>query len=447
MSTPDPRDRDALVAAILRATADLAAARVAYAQGVAERHGLAATDVEVLRLLATEGAMPVGRVGELTALTTGATTRLIDRLEQAGFVRRLPDPADRRRVIVEAAADRATAVAAGVRSRRRGGDARPRRARRRRRSRASTRTWPPASPRSGRHLSRTSRRGRPHGRRGVGRARRSPRRKPAGSCSSPAAPNVTIAALAGPGRRALPRPVQGCRPVRPRPRRDDHDPVPALRLVRLAGTRRGRVGQRVSPLEARPDRAAPQRAAAVGDRAARRRHAARGPTCGRSTVSSFEIAGGAGSMSLRLGLPAGRVPIVLGGGAGEITVVRPAGVAIRLRVRGSYRSRDARRGRGLEPGRDRDARRRRCTRPVRHRDRRRREHGYRPGRRPLAGGGRAGFFRLRAGVSRQTINAKEKGEVRPEPARCLPARQAVRPQDRGDLPRRPLARHNRIGDP
>ncbi len=110
MSTPNSRDRDALVAAILRATADLAAARVAYAQGVAERHGLAATDVEVLRLLASEGAMPVGRVGELTALTTGATTRLIDRLEQAGFVRRLPDPADRRRVIVEAAADRATAV-------------------------------------------------------------------------------------------------------------------------------------------------------------------------------------------------------------------------------------------------------------------------------------------------------------------------------------------------
>ena len=110
MSTPVSRDREALVAAILRATADLAAARVAYAQGVAERHGLAATDVEVLRLLASEGAMPVGRVGELTALTTGATTRLIDRLEQAGFVRRVPDPADRRRVIVEAAADRATAV-------------------------------------------------------------------------------------------------------------------------------------------------------------------------------------------------------------------------------------------------------------------------------------------------------------------------------------------------
>ena len=56
------------------------------------------------------------------------------------------------------------------------------------------------------------------------------------------------------------------------------------------------------------------------------------------TVSSFEVAGGAGSMSLRLGLPAGRVPIVLGGGAGDITVVRPPGVALRLRVKGTYRN-------------------------------------------------------------------------------------------------------------
>ena len=42
--------------------------------------------------------MTVGRIGELTGLTTGATTRLVDRLEQAGFVRRVADPADRRRV-------------------------------------------------------------------------------------------------------------------------------------------------------------------------------------------------------------------------------------------------------------------------------------------------------------------------------------------------------------
>lgn len=110
MSSPPPRDE--LIAAIVRATADLGTARGSYTAGVAERLGLAATDVDVLRLLADEGAMAVGRIGELTSLTTGATTRLIDRLEQAGYVRREPDPADRRRVIVAPVAERVALVTA-----------------------------------------------------------------------------------------------------------------------------------------------------------------------------------------------------------------------------------------------------------------------------------------------------------------------------------------------
>jgi DNA-binding MarR family transcriptional regulator len=103
-------DRDELVGAILRVTADLAGRKAAYGATVAERMGLAAIDVDVLTLLAAEGAAPVGRIGEVTGLTTGATTRLVDRLEQAGFVRRVADPVDRRRVIVEPAGDRASAV-------------------------------------------------------------------------------------------------------------------------------------------------------------------------------------------------------------------------------------------------------------------------------------------------------------------------------------------------
>jgi DNA-binding MarR family transcriptional regulator len=113
MSTPEPgnsRVRDDLVAAILRVTADVTARKVAYSASVAERLGLAGPDVDVLAALAAEGPMPVGRIGELTGLTTGATTRMVDRLEQAGFVRRVPDPADRRRVMVEPAGDRAGAV-------------------------------------------------------------------------------------------------------------------------------------------------------------------------------------------------------------------------------------------------------------------------------------------------------------------------------------------------
>jgi DNA-binding MarR family transcriptional regulator len=48
--------------------------------------------------------MPAGRLAELTGLTTGAVTTLIDRLEDAGLASREPDPADRRRVIVRSLA-------------------------------------------------------------------------------------------------------------------------------------------------------------------------------------------------------------------------------------------------------------------------------------------------------------------------------------------------------
>ncbi|MFB7577271.1 MarR family winged helix-turn-helix transcriptional regulator [Streptomyces sp. NPDC056165] len=47
--------------------------------------------------------MTPGELAARTGLTTGPTTRLIDRLEQAGYVRRVPDPGDRRKVIVEPA--------------------------------------------------------------------------------------------------------------------------------------------------------------------------------------------------------------------------------------------------------------------------------------------------------------------------------------------------------
>jgi DNA-binding MarR family transcriptional regulator len=109
VSSPETQ-RASAIADILRATAALSATRAAFDARLAARMGLASSDIEVLRLLAAEGPATVGRIGEVTALTTGATTRMVDRLEQAGFVRRLADPVDRRRVNVELAPDRAAAV-------------------------------------------------------------------------------------------------------------------------------------------------------------------------------------------------------------------------------------------------------------------------------------------------------------------------------------------------
>ncbi|QKG22047.1 MarR family winged helix-turn-helix transcriptional regulator [Actinomadura verrucosospora] len=63
--------------------------------------GLGATDLYALNILDLAGAMTPGELSARTGLTTGPTTRLIDRLEEAGYVRRVPSPDDRRKVIVE----------------------------------------------------------------------------------------------------------------------------------------------------------------------------------------------------------------------------------------------------------------------------------------------------------------------------------------------------------
>ena len=63
--------------------------------------GLGATDLYALNILELAGPMTPGELGARAGLTTGPTTRLIDRLEQAGYVRRSPAPGDRRKVIVE----------------------------------------------------------------------------------------------------------------------------------------------------------------------------------------------------------------------------------------------------------------------------------------------------------------------------------------------------------
>jgi DNA-binding MarR family transcriptional regulator len=62
--------------------------------------GLNPTDLGSLCLLLLHGPAPAGRLAELTGLTTGAVTGVIDRLEKGGFVRREVDAADRRKVIV-----------------------------------------------------------------------------------------------------------------------------------------------------------------------------------------------------------------------------------------------------------------------------------------------------------------------------------------------------------
>jgi len=62
---------------------------------VAERIGINPTDLTWLALIGPDGEVTAGELAELSGLTTGAVTGLIDRLERAGFVERKRDPEDR----------------------------------------------------------------------------------------------------------------------------------------------------------------------------------------------------------------------------------------------------------------------------------------------------------------------------------------------------------------
>lgn len=68
---------------------------------IAEQVGLGASEEKTLFLLQREGALTAGEIALRTGLTTSSVTSLIDRLESKGFVRRVRDMQDRRRVIVE----------------------------------------------------------------------------------------------------------------------------------------------------------------------------------------------------------------------------------------------------------------------------------------------------------------------------------------------------------
>jgi DNA-binding MarR family transcriptional regulator len=71
-----------------------------FSQAVAERAGVSSSDLECLDFLNLEGRVTAGRLAEVTGLTTGAITGVVDRLEKAGFVRRERDENDRRKVFI-----------------------------------------------------------------------------------------------------------------------------------------------------------------------------------------------------------------------------------------------------------------------------------------------------------------------------------------------------------
>ena len=86
--------------AVIESARRVIASAILFSHQVAERLKLGPSDAQFMTLLAVHGPLTPGRLADLTGLKTGTVTGVLDRLENAGFVRRDRDPHDRRKVIV-----------------------------------------------------------------------------------------------------------------------------------------------------------------------------------------------------------------------------------------------------------------------------------------------------------------------------------------------------------
>ena len=94
------KSRQALIAEAGNAMQAYQRSTQAFDDAIGRALGLNPTDLRCLDWL-VDGPRSAGQVSEATGLSSAATTTLIDRLEQKGFVQRVRDPGDRRRVLVE----------------------------------------------------------------------------------------------------------------------------------------------------------------------------------------------------------------------------------------------------------------------------------------------------------------------------------------------------------
>lgn len=105
--------RSALMAELTVESRRYMAAYALFNQAVADHLRLHPTDLQCLNLLGLEtDPVTTGRIAELTGLTTGSATRLVDRLERGGYVTRERDTVDRRRVLVATVPERMAEIGA-----------------------------------------------------------------------------------------------------------------------------------------------------------------------------------------------------------------------------------------------------------------------------------------------------------------------------------------------
>jgi DNA-binding MarR family transcriptional regulator len=84
-----------------------------FEDAVAAYFGVNRTAMRCMEVLDRKGQLTAGEIATQTGLSSGAVTAMLDRLTRDGFVQRLPDPSDRRRVLVQLT-DKARQLAADL---------------------------------------------------------------------------------------------------------------------------------------------------------------------------------------------------------------------------------------------------------------------------------------------------------------------------------------------
>src|SRR5216683_8328537 len=101
LSRDSQEQRAQLLTQLAQELRQLKALGASFVRAAAARMGVTVTDMQVIESLTSSVPMTAGQLADLTGLTTGAITGMLNRLEEAGLVRRARDPNDGRRVIVQ----------------------------------------------------------------------------------------------------------------------------------------------------------------------------------------------------------------------------------------------------------------------------------------------------------------------------------------------------------
>lgn len=92
------------------------AGSILFNENVAASAGLNGRDLQFLHVLQLQETVTPKDLARWSCLSSGGVTVVLDRLEKAGYIRREPNPADRRSVVIRASPARLRKLAAAYRS-------------------------------------------------------------------------------------------------------------------------------------------------------------------------------------------------------------------------------------------------------------------------------------------------------------------------------------------